>query len=249
MGLGHLGEGLALVLAEVDGHLAAGGLHQLALGVHLLLHAGGHDGGGQRLHVAGQVGVALHLGAEHVHGGRDVGHGGVRVLVVAVAEEADRALQAVAHVLLEHLVGVHHLGVALLPFHAHAPELLLQQRDVKAPDVVPGQVGVLEQGGHLGGHLLEAGLVTHVVVGDAVHLGGGRGDGHAGVDPLVQGLARPVGIHAHQRHLDDAVLAEVGAGGLEVEEDEGTLEGGQGHGAAPGVAGRVRDVAPGAGIK
>ena len=75
----------------------------------------------------------------------------------------------------------------------------------------------------------ENGGVFYIFVGDAVDGGGPCGDGDAGVDEYVFLLSGAVpkgvnGLDLDGADLYDAVLGGVGAGGFEVEEDEGAVE-------------------------
>jgi hypothetical protein len=105
-----------------------------------------------------------------------------------------------------------------------AAELGREQGQVEAADVEAGQVGVGQQPRQPRGDDLEPPLLGDEIVGDPVDRRGGRGDRDAGVDQAAVADRLGVGGELEDGDLDDPVVADVDAGGLEVEDGQGPVE-------------------------
>ena len=128
----------------------------------------------------------------------------------------------------EHHEGVDHVRLVARPRDARALHLGAQHREVEGSHVVAHEVGADEVRADLRGDLLEGLLRRDVGVGDPVHRGRLGRDGDTRVHAAREHHHGAAGARLDQGDLDDPRGRRVGAGGLEVEGDEGA-----GHRAPP----------------
>ena len=108
--------------------------------------------------------------------------------------------------------------------HARAQEFLDEHRQVETVGVESSEVAAADELFERPGHLGERRCVLHVFVRDAVHGRRLRGNGHARIEPPGAGDLLAVGHDLDHRNLHDTVTGGVHARGLEVEEDDRTLQ-------------------------
>ena len=101
-----------------------------------------------------------------------------------------------------------------------ALQLVVEEADVEG-GVVGHDHRSLEELEQLGDHLLDAGGIGHHLLGDAGYLGDHRRDGPHGVHQGGEVPDLPEALDAHGSDLGDLAGARPGAGGLQVESDEG----------------------------
>ena len=229
-------EGLALVLAEVE-DLA------VLLVVGNMSHKVGPEGvGGEEAELLdivddgladGAVGshkvgilVAVELGFEHLVGGEGVGIGTMSVVEVLVAIETVGGLEGALFHFVEDVLHVDKAALFEAEGVAGTEELLDEHGDVEFVGVVARQVGIANEGCHLGGKFAEGGLVGHVGIADAVDGGGYFGNmdcaalGIGGANTADKGLGGVVGVDFVKADFDDVVAADVDASCFEVKKDD-----------------------------
>lgn len=179
---------------------------------------------GQRVHVVGQIVVAVELGLQHLVGRRRVGFGRVGVFELLAAIEAVGRHQRALLLLVEDVLHVDEPPPLEVHVDARTHELLDQNRQIEAVRVETAEVAAADELFERLGHLREGRALLHVVVRDAVHGRSLLRDVHPGIEAACFRDLLAVGHDLDQRDLDDAVLRRIHAGGFEVEEDDGAFE-------------------------
>lgn len=228
----HLLDGHVLVLSEVEDRLLvlvpddmAGHIHVVRLlgksaeGLHIVLH--GHVSAlGARVGVLHPV-VLVELGLEDIEGGAGVGVGVMGLRQIAVTVELVGSHEVARLHLVEDVLHVHHQAVAQVEALAATQELLHQQRHVELVGVEASQVGVAYEGQQVVGNFRECGLVLDILVGDAVDGRALLGNVDAWVDELRTLDLLAVRHHLDEGDLHDFVLADIQAGGFQIEKQKG----------------------------
>src|SRR5690606_34751270 len=125
---------------------------------------------------------------------------------------------------VEDVLDVDHAATLERERDAAAPKLHDEEGEVEAPDVESRQVALLEDPGEPPRSAAEGLLVRNIRVGDPVHGGCLRRDRHLRVEAANPLEHVPLRRHLDERQLDDAVLLEVEARRLQIEEDEGAVQ-------------------------
>ncbi len=141
------------------------------------------------IHIGGQFGVFAELAVEDPDGGEDIAESVVRIVVGVAAIVAEGGGKIAGFVAEEDALGVEDAAALDGEGAVGAGELLGQQRDVVAENIVAGQIGAGEVAVEDFGHLGEGGGTFDIGIGDAVDGGGFLGDGNAGIEQ-ISGSAR-----------------------------------------------------------
>ncbi len=214
---------LAFLLAEVDGELAILPAEtSRAVGTEWI---GGVEHTIERIHVAGEVGIHFELALDDFPCGEYIGFGTVGIDVFFAAVEFERSTEGAGFSGVEDLLGIEYTASVYAELDAGTGELFNQNWNIKACGIVAGEIVVSskEKLDFQCDHFKRR-AVLDVVVGDAVDFGSFFWDGHAGINKPALGGARAVGLNAQRGELDNTVGADAGAGGFNVENNEGAVE-------------------------
>ena len=164
------------------------------------------------------------LCAENVIGGTCVGLCRVGIVKVAVAVELHGGRERALLHLVEDVLHIHQAALAYVKVGTCAGKFLYEQRHVVGIGVEACKVALAEACCQLGGTRLEARTFRHVGIVYAVDGRGLLGDVAARVESQRFALLRAVGEHFYVGQLDDTILSDIEASGLNVEEDDGSCQ-------------------------
>ena len=218
----HVFERAAAILSEIDRRLAVDE-PEAAFRIEILVEPRAEEGVQLRDRPR-QVLVAFELADEDLERHFRVRERAVCPVVIGLAVKTRRGGQVPRLASEEDPLGVHQAALADLEGDARPQELGPQHRQVKARDVVTGQVAPRQKLAEFPGDIRKPGLAGHVRVADPMDGRRGGGDRNPRIDAPVPGFPPPVGMDLHARDLDDAVRAGIGARGLGVEDDERPIE-------------------------
>ena len=176
----------------------------------------------QAVDVGGKIGVLLELFFEDGSGGPHVGEGVVGLFEGLTGVAAVGFFQPVGVDVALNLEDIDEPGAFFRKQHAGPGEFFHEHGHIEVVRIVAGQVATGEPGGETLRYLPEIGGVLYRFIGNAMDGRGLRRDGDPRIDQDV--LFFPLSSIGHDldgADLDDAVGGGIGAGGFEVEEDEG----------------------------
>ena len=118
---------------------------------------------------------------------------------------------------MKDVLNVYQLGFPDVEVNVGPQHFFHQHRNVEVVGVVSGEVASFKRVGQVLCHLFEGRTILHIVVGDAVYLGGSLRNMSFRIDAHHLRLFIAVGMNLDITDFDDAILCDIDACRLKIE--------------------------------